>query len=486
MSGAPPPHHGLCLLLRLLLAFRDDLLRWAGAQWWEWKDHQPIHHANNPTTETCSALLTPTTTTTTSHPNDPEIEPPPDGGYAWIVCLALAFLNFFTWGVAASYGVYISHYLSSSSSSTTTTSTPYFPSAKPLDYALIGGLEFGVAMIISPICTILTREIGRFHVMLTGCVIFAGGFIAASFAREIWQLYLSQGVLVGLGLGAIFIPSIQVLPQWFEKRRSLAAGITSAGSGFGGLTFSLGTNAMIEKIGLGWALRITGILCLVGNGTATLLVKDRNHVVKPPQLGFATHLLKRYECLLLLAWNFTNLFGYMALLYSLSSYAVAVVGLTQARASTLTAILNLGTGFGRPAIGFISDRLGRIEVAASATLFNAVVIFAVWIPGHSYGVLIFFAFFSGASIGTFWMTIGPLCAEVAGLAEVPSFLSLQWLTTVLPTTFAEVIALYLRRPGMGRWAYLYPQIFAGTMYLVASLFMFELWRVKRRDRNASS
>ncbi|KAM3414048.1 hypothetical protein BST61_g11612 [Cercospora zeina] len=432
---------------------------------------------NNLTTETCSALLTPATST--SDPNETEDEPPPDGGYAWIVCLALAFSNFFTWGVAASYGVYISHYLSSSSSS----SSNYFPGARPLDYALIGGLEFGVAMIISPLCTILTREIGRFHVMFTGCVVFAGGFVAASFASEIWQLYLSQGVLVGLGLGGIFIPSIQVLPQWFEKRRSLAAGITSAGSGFGGLTFSLGTNAMIEKIGLGWALRITGILCLVGNGTATLLVKDRNHVVKPPQLGFAMHLLKRYECLLLLAWNFTNLFGYMALLYSLSSYAVAVVGLTQAQASTLTAILNLGTGFGRPAIGFISDRLGRIEVAACATLFNAVMIFAVWIPGNSYGVLILFAFVSGASIGTFWMTIGPLCAEVAGLAEVPSFLSLQWLTTVLPTTFAEVIAIYLRRAGMGRWAYLYPQIFAGTMYLVASLFMFELWRVKQ---NASS
>ncbi|PPJ49978.1 hypothetical protein CBER1_04749 [Cercospora berteroae] len=425
---------------------------------------------NNPTTETCSTLITPTTTSSA------EIEPPPDGDYAWIVCLALSTTNFFTWGVAASYGVYISHYLS----------TPtYFPGAKPLDYALIGGLEFGVAMIISPLCTILTRELGRNYVMLTGCVIFAGGFIAASFASEIWELYLSQGVLVGVGLGAIFIPSIQVLPQWFEKRRSLAAGITSAGSGFGGLTFSLGTNAMIERISLAWALRITGILCLVGNVSATLLVRDRNHVVKPPQLGFARHLLKRYECVMLLGWNFSNLFGYMALLYSLSSYAVEVVGLTQGQASTLTAILNLGTGFGRPAVGFVSDWLGRIEVAACATLFNAVMISAVWIPGDSYGVLLFFAFVSGAFIGTFWMTIGPLCAEVAGLAEVPSFLSLHWLTTVLPTTFAEVIALYLRKPRMGRWAYLHPQVFAGTMYLVASLFMFELWRVKRRDRRFS-
>lgn len=80
------------------------------------------------------------------------------------------------------------------------------------------------------------------------------------------------------------------------------------------------------------------------------------------------------------------------------------------------------------------------------------------------------------------MTAGPLCAEVAGLKEVPSFLSLLWLTAVLPTTFAEVIGLYLRRPAMGRWGYLYPQIFAGLAYLVASMFLFELWRVKRRAK----
>ena len=79
-------------------------------------------------------------------------------------------------------------------------------------------------------------------------------------------------------------------------------------------------------------------------------------------------------------------------------------------------------------------------------------------------------------------TIGPLCAEVAGLKEVPSFLSLQWLTAVLPTTFAEVIALYLRRPKMGRWGYLYPQILAGSAYIAASIFLFELWRVKKKEK----
>lgn len=46
---------------------------------------------------------------------------------------------------------------------------------------------------------------------------------------------------------------------------------------------------------------------------------------------------------------------------------------------------------------------------------------------------------------------------------------------------SEAIALVLRRPGTSR-PYLYPQIFAGLSYIVASVFLLELWRVLRRRR----
>jgi MFS family permease len=233
----------------------------------------------------------------------------------------------------------------------------------------------------------------------------SGGFVAASFAKKIWQLYLSQGLMCGIGIGSMFIPATAVLPQWFLKRRSLAQGLSSSGSGFVGLAFSLGTDAMIRKISLGWALRITGILCFIFCGISTALMRDRNHIVKPPQLGFAVHLLRRYDCLLLLAWAFTNLLGYMVILYSLSNYANQVIGLSQAQSGIITAVLNLGTGFGRPFIGLASDRFGRIEVAAGLTVFNGIIVFAIWLPANSFGVLIFFAIVSGACLGTYWMVL---------------------------------------------------------------------------------
>lgn len=35
---------------------------------------------------------------------------------------------------------------------------------------------------------------------------------------------------------------------------------------------------------------------------------------------------------------------------------------------------------------------------------------------------------------------------------------------------------------MGRWGYLYPQLFAGFSYLVAAVLLFELLRVRRKQK----
>jgi len=174
----------------------------------------------------------------------------PDGGYGWIIVLSVFTINGFTWGVIASYGVYLAYYLS----------TSRFPAATPLDYAFIGGLNFGLAMLVSSPVTYLVRTLGTHPVMLIGVALQTGGFIAASFAQSIWHLYLSQGVCVGLGVGFIFIPSVPITSQWFDKKRSLANSLTSAGSGLGGVIVSFATQPMIDRLSLAWSLRIIGLL----------------------------------------------------------------------------------------------------------------------------------------------------------------------------------------------------------------------------------
>src|SRR4051794_1102279 len=114
-------------------------------------------------------------------------------------------------------------------------------------------------MIVSPITTLITRRFSSNIALLIGCTLQVASLIAASFAYKIWHLFLAQGVLFGVGMGMIFVASVGILPQWFHKRRSVANGISAAGSGIGGLAFSLGTNAMLQSMGLAWTFRITAI-----------------------------------------------------------------------------------------------------------------------------------------------------------------------------------------------------------------------------------
>lgn len=238
--------------------------------------------------------------------------------------------------------------------------------------------------------------------MAIGVLIQTAGFVSASFARRVWQLYLSQGLLIGVGLGFIYVPSIAILSQWFSKKRSLVNGISSAGSGIGGLIFSFAIEAMIRNISLAWSLRITAVITGLMNLIATMLIRNRNSVIRPPQMGFDTKLLRRPDVLLLLFWGFSSMLGYITLLYSLSDFGRSI-GLTDSQAASITAYLNLGTAIGRPLVGVASDRFGRMEVAGLLTLFCGITCFAIWIPAACYGVIVFFAILNGGILGVFWM-----------------------------------------------------------------------------------
>jgi MFS family permease len=336
---------------------------------------------------------------------------PPDGGYGWVCVGACFTVNAFTWGVVSvsypidirinvsctyglsqSYGVYLAYYLSNES----------FPDATPVDFAFLGGINFGMAMLTAPLVTVLSRQWGIHVVMLLGAFMQGAGFIGASYAAEVWQLYLSQGALIGIGIGFAYVPSVAVLSQWFEKKRSLASGIAAAGSGIGGIIFSFTTQPMIDNLSLGWSLRIIGIVSSGMLVVATLLMRDRNASIRPKQLGFDRALLHQSQVLLLLSWSFISMLGYAVLLFSLSDFAISI-GLPQQQSAQVSGFLNLGTALGRPFIGVLSDRYGRIEVAGLLTFACSVSVFAIWIPANSYGVTVLFAVINGAILGVFWV-----------------------------------------------------------------------------------
>ena len=92
-------------------------------------------------------------------------------------------------------------------------------------------------------------------------------------------------------------------PTRFTTKRSLAQGIASSGSGIIGVVYSVSTVPMIERISLGWALRITGITSTAMLLIASLLMKDRYTSIRPDIHPFDTRLLKRKGVLLLCGYT---------------------------------------------------------------------------------------------------------------------------------------------------------------------------------------
>ncbi|ROV91830.1 hypothetical protein VSDG_06500 [Cytospora chrysosperma] len=310
------------------------------------------------------------------------------------------------------------------------------------------------ALLLAPLATICIRMFGTRVCLQVGVVLETAAFIGASFTTQIWHLILSQGVAFGAGMGFLFTGTVGLIPQWFHTRRSLANSIGTAGSGFGGLTYSLAAHAMLDNLGLAWAFRILAIMAFVVNGTASFMARDRNREVAAVHQAFHKELFKRGELYLVLAWGLFSILGYIIVVFSLASYASAV-GLTSSQGSIVAAMFNR----------YFSDKIGRINVAALSSLIAGLASFFLWIFAGKYlAGLIIYALF-GAFAGCIWPCIAPVAVEVVGLQLLPSAMSVTWLVMVLPATFAEVIGLSLVTPG--RDGYLHVQVYTGAMFVAA-------------------
>ena len=390
---------------------------------------------------------------------------PPDGGYGWICTACVFLINAHTWGVNAAWGVFLAHYLSDST----------FPTATPLQYALIGGLSISQALMISPLVALSNAKFGTRITLLIGAFLVSASFLLSSFATQIWHLFLTQGACFGYGMGLLYITASGVLPQWFSARRSLALGIASSGAGFGGLAYNLAAGAAIKSLGLPWTYRVLAICTAAVNVACSLLLKDRNTSIQPRTRAFDVREYGHIETLLVAAWGVFTELGYITLLYSLPSYAHSI-GLSAPQGAMVGAVLNLGLAFGRPIVGYCSDKLGRINVALAMTALCGVFCFALWIPAKTYGLLLVFAFASGTVTGTFWSCVMPVMTEVVGLQRLPLAFGMICLPLVLPTTFAEPIALQLVTVS----GYLTSQAFVGCMFVAgaACLFALRLWKIR--------
>src|SRR5271170_6254004 len=108
------------------------------------------------------------------------------------------------------------------------------------------------------------NKIGPRTVALTGGFLYGLGVFLASFsADKLWWLYLSYGVIGGIGLGFGYIVPIAVLVKWFPDRRGLITGIAVGGFGAGALVTAPVATRLIQSVGVLHTFAYLGVAYLV-------------------------------------------------------------------------------------------------------------------------------------------------------------------------------------------------------------------------------
>lgn len=406
---------------------------------------------------------------------------PPDGGYGWVSCACVVLIMFSTWGANSAFGVFLAFYFNNG----------VFPGATKYDYALIVGMSVAFGQGCAPVAMVLTRIMGcKFPMYLGTCLLFLG-FLLGSFATKLWHLYVTQGFLVGVSIALLYAPATTVIPGWFLKKRSSAVGFSLIGTGAGGVTYSLAVNKLIEQTGhQSWPLRVMAISCTITCIVSTLLLKQRN----PPkpvgvkslsgvwsqfELVFSVQVTRKFTVILLGLWFAFALFGYNLMIFTLSPYGVAK-GLTSRQASLLTTIMNAAQCFGRPSMGFLGDKIGRMNITVILTAFLTTIMFAFWLNCHGFLDLLFFAICVGCTVGVANVMSTVL---VADMVSAEDFLPAWSFVNSAGAPFllvCEVIAQAMVDENNHANPYLHTQIFAGLCFFIALILILVLREIKVR------
>ncbi|KAI9365358.1 major facilitator superfamily domain-containing protein [Zopfochytrium polystomum] len=350
----------------------------------------------------------------------------------------------------------------------------------------------------------IAERFGFQRMVLIGALIATSGLLLASFSTKLWQLYLTQGVLYGVGASIAYFPAVTIPNQFFSTRRGLATGLASSGSGFGGLALSLATDAMISRIGFAWCLRVTALSMLVCIAAALPALRSRfespaphtptarfpptpahatskphpqPHAQPPaePLAAMLTRLVLRDRRFQLLATGaFFATFGNLVPIYFLSAFAVRRLGAPAATGSRLIAAFDGAIGAGRVLLGLGADRaVGRLNALSACMLLSAVSMLVMWTTADSVPALAAFAVVNGVTSGGFISLYPVAVASLYGVAQLPSIYGLVFTIASVGNLAGAPLAGAIQEAA----GYDAAIVYAGAVTLVSFAFV---WAVRRR------
>jgi len=284
--------------------------------------------------------------------------------YGWVVVAAGSLMGCVAIGALFSLAVFLQPMSEATGWSRTGIST-----AMTLDFLTMGVAAFGWGA--------LTDRFGPKIVVLSGALLLGLGLVMASRVTSLLEFQLVYGIIVGAAAGAIFAPTIATVTGWFDKHRSLAVSLVSAGMGVAPMTISPFASWLIEITDWRTAQLYIGLLAWALLIPTALLVK-RAPPAAAGTVGAAGgsngmtvgQALRSPQFIVLSATFFACCAMHSGPIFHTISYAIAC-GLAPAVAVTIYSMEGLAGLGGRLIFGLAGDRFGAKPTLVVGLLIQA-------------------------------------------------------------------------------------------------------------------
>ena len=139
---------------------------------------------------------------------------------------------------------------------------------------------------VAPLAAAILQRYGVRLVVATALLLIVVGLVLASRMTEIWQMWLTWGLMIGLATGVTAnVLGATIATRWFTKQRGLVIGVLSASNATGQLLFLPVAAWLSDHLGWRYAMLPAGTACLVCLALVLLIVRDHPGDVNLPSYG---------------------------------------------------------------------------------------------------------------------------------------------------------------------------------------------------------
>jgi MFS transporter, OFA family, oxalate/formate antiporter len=295
-------------------------------------------------------------------------------------------------------------------------------------------------------------------VMLTAGLLYGGGIFLASFSSGLPQLYLTYGVIGGIGLGFGYIVPISVLVKWFPDRRGLMTGVAVGGFGAGALVTAPVATHLIQSVGVLHTFAYLGIAYLIVTCAAGWFMTNppagwQPAGWTPKQLQVSQRAAKDFllgEALRTWQW-----WALWLLLFLNTSAGISVISqeapmfqelakVTALVAAGMVGIVSIGNAIGRVFWAWVSDAITRRFTFAVMYLLQVVLFWAL--PSiHSVGALTVVTFIILMCYGGGFGTMPAFAADYFGAKNVGPIYGLMLTAWGFASAFGPLLIAHTRQ-----------------------------------------